>query len=111
MTPANLAALLDMVRVGEVSNSAAKTIFTHMIESGEAPALIADREGLRQVGDDSQLTTWIDEVLRSNPEEAARYLAGEKKLLGVLVGKVMKASGGTADPKKVNRMLGEWVTA
>jgi aspartyl-tRNA(Asn)/glutamyl-tRNA(Gln) amidotransferase subunit B len=105
--PAHLAALLDMVRAGEVSNSAAKTIFTHMITSGEAPALIADREGLRQVGDDSQLTAWIDEVLRSNPDEANRYLAGEKKLLGVLVGKVMKASGGKADPKKVNRLLGE----
>jgi aspartyl-tRNA(Asn)/glutamyl-tRNA(Gln) amidotransferase subunit B len=48
-------------------------------------------------------------VLRSNPEEANRYLAGEKKLLGVLVGKVMKVSGGKADPKKVNRLLAEHV--
>jgi aspartyl-tRNA(Asn)/glutamyl-tRNA(Gln) amidotransferase subunit B len=62
---------------------------------------------LRQVGDDSQLTSWIDEVLMSNPDEAKRYLAGDKKLLGVLVGKVMKASGGKADPKKVNRLLSE----
>jgi aspartyl-tRNA(Asn)/glutamyl-tRNA(Gln) amidotransferase subunit B len=102
---ANLAALLDMVRAGEVSNSAAKTVFTRMIESGESPAVIADREGLRQVGDDSQLSKWIDDVFASSPDEAKRYLAGEKKLVGVLVGKVMKASGGKADPKKVNQLL------
>ena len=94
-----------MVRAGELSNSAAKTVFTHMIESGEPPAVIADREGLRQVGDDSQLSSWIDGVLAANPDEAKRYLAGEKKLLGVLVGKVMKASGGKADPRKVNQLL------
>ena len=80
VTPAKLAALLDMVRAGEISNSAAKTIFTRMSESGEAPALVADREGLRQVGDDSQLSAWIDEVLKANPDEANRYLGGEKKL-------------------------------
>ena len=105
VSPANLAALLDMVRAGQVSNSAAKTVFTRMIESGEAPAVIADREGLRQVGDDSQLSSWIDAVMAANPDEAKRYLAGEKKLLGVLVGKVMKVSGGKADPKKVNQLL------
>lgn len=105
VSPVNLATLLDLVRAGEVSNSAAKTVFTRMIESGEGPAVIADREGLRQVGDDSQLSSWIDGVLASSPDEAGRYLAGEKKLLGVLVGKVMKASGGKADPKKVNQLL------
>ena len=105
VSPTNLAALLDMVRAGELSNSAAKTVFTCMIESGEPPAVIAEREGLRQVGDDSQLSSWIDGVLAANPDEAKRYLAGEKKLLGVLVGKVMKASGGKADPRKVNQLL------
>ena len=105
VSPTNLAALLDMVRAGELSNSAAKTVFTHMIETGEPPAVIADREGLRQVGDDSQLSSWIDGVFAANPDEAKRYLAGEKKLLGVLVGKVMKASGGKADPRRVNQLL------
>jgi len=53
----------------------------------------------------------IDQVLAANPGEASRFLAGEKKLLGVLVGLVMKASGGKADPKKVNRLLSERVPA
>ena len=104
-TPANLAALLGMVRASEVSNSAAKTIFASMAKSGEDPIVIADREGLRQVSDDSQLVQWIDGVLAAHPDEAKRFAAGEKKLLGVLVGLVMKASGGKADPRKVNQLL------
>jgi aspartyl-tRNA(Asn)/glutamyl-tRNA(Gln) amidotransferase subunit B len=70
------------------------------------PTDVHDREGLRQVGDDIQLVAWIDEVLAANPEEARRFESGDRKLLGVLVGKVMKASGGKADPKKVNQLLG-----
>jgi aspartyl-tRNA(Asn)/glutamyl-tRNA(Gln) amidotransferase subunit B len=111
VAPKQLGSLLDLVRDGVVSNSAAKTIFARMFESGEDAAVIADREGLRQVGDDGQLVSWIDQVLAANPDETRRFLAGEKKLLGVLVGLVMKASGGKADPKKVNRLLSERVTA
>ena len=109
MTPARLGALLQLVRDGVVSNSAAKTIFGRMFESGEDAAVIAEREGLRQVSDDGQLLEWIDAVIAANPNEAERLRAGEKKLIGVLVGEVMKMSGGKADPKKVNRLLGERV--
>ena len=72
---------------------------------GGDPVAIADREGLRQVGDDNQLVEWIQQVLAANPDEARRFDAGDRKLLGVLVGKVMKVSGGKADPKKVNQLL------
>jgi aspartyl-tRNA(Asn)/glutamyl-tRNA(Gln) amidotransferase subunit B len=109
VSPKQLAGLLQLVRDGTVSNSAAKTILARMFESGEDAAVIADRDGLRQVGDDEQLVAWIDQVLAANPGEAKRFAGGEKKLLGVLVGLVMKASGGKADPKKVNRLLGERV--
>jgi aspartyl-tRNA(Asn)/glutamyl-tRNA(Gln) amidotransferase subunit B len=77
-----------------------------MTESDDDAETIADREGLRQVGDDRQLLAWIDAVLAEHPDEAARFLAGEKKLQGVLVGLVMKASRGSADPRKVNQILG-----
>ena len=107
--PAKLAALLGMVRDGSVSNTAAKTIFAHMAERGGDPVAIADKEGLRQVGDDDQLVAWIEQVLAASPDEARRFEAGDKKLLGVLVGMVMKASGGKADPKKVNKLLSERV--
>jgi aspartyl-tRNA(Asn)/glutamyl-tRNA(Gln) amidotransferase subunit B len=103
--PVQLAALLGMIRDGAVSNTAAKTIFAQMAEGGGDPVAIAEREGLRQVGDDNQLIAWIDQVLTANPDEASRFAAGDRKLLGVLVGMVMKASGGKADPRKVNQLL------
>jgi aspartyl-tRNA(Asn)/glutamyl-tRNA(Gln) amidotransferase subunit B len=103
--PADLATLLDMVRGGAVSNSAAKRIFALMVQTGDRPEQIAEREGLAQVGDEAQVAAWVDEVIADKPAEWQRYLAGEKKLLGVFVGAVMKRSGGRADPRKVNQLL------
>jgi aspartyl-tRNA(Asn)/glutamyl-tRNA(Gln) amidotransferase subunit B len=104
--PADLATLLDMIRSGTVSNSAAKRIFGVMVETGNRPEQIAEREGLTQVGDEPQLAAWVDEVIAAQSGEWQRYVGGEKKLLGVFVGAVMKKSGGRADPKKVNQLLG-----
>jgi aspartyl-tRNA(Asn)/glutamyl-tRNA(Gln) amidotransferase subunit B len=103
--PADLAKLLDMVRDGAVSHTAAKRVFAMMAQSGDRPEQIAEREGLAQVGDEGQLAAWVDEVLAAHPAEWQRYLGGEKKLLGVFVGGVMKKSGGRADPRKVNQLL------
>jgi aspartyl-tRNA(Asn)/glutamyl-tRNA(Gln) amidotransferase subunit B len=103
--PADLAQLVKLVNDGLVSHAAAKKVFALMIESGKPAAQIAHDAGLLQVGDESALTGWIDEVIAEHPEEAKRYLAGERKLQGVLVGFVMKKSGGKADPKRVNQML------
>ena len=103
--PADLAQLLNLVREGTVSHTAAKRIFSRMVESGQPAAQIAAEEGLLQVGDDGALSTWVEEVLQEHPEEAKRYLSGEKKLQGVLVGFVMKKSKGRADPKRVNQLL------
>jgi aspartyl-tRNA(Asn)/glutamyl-tRNA(Gln) amidotransferase subunit B len=103
--PADLAQLLNLVRDGTVSHTAAKRVFSRMVETGQPAAQIAAEEGLLQVGDESALSTWVDEVLHEHPEEAKRYLSGEKKLQGVLVGFVMKKSKGRADPKRVNQLL------
>lgn len=101
----DLAALLTLVRDGTVSNSAAKKIFAVMAQEGGAPKAIAEREGLLQVSDDGALAAWVDEIWAAHPDETQRLAAGEKKLLGVLVGAVMKRSGGRADPRKVNQLL------
>jgi aspartyl-tRNA(Asn)/glutamyl-tRNA(Gln) amidotransferase subunit B len=103
--PADLAQLLTLVRDGTVSHTAAKRVFALMVETGKPPAQLAADEGLSQVGDEDAIATWVDEVLVEHPEEAKRYLAGEKKLQGVLVGFVMKKSKGRADPKRVNQLL------
>ncbi|HVZ48526.1 MAG TPA: Asp-tRNA(Asn)/Glu-tRNA(Gln) amidotransferase subunit GatB [Gemmatimonadaceae bacterium] len=100
-----LADLVAMVRANEVSSSAAKAIYATMIGDPGAPRAIAARDGRLQVGDDAALRAWVDEVLAENPAEAARFLGGEARLLGVLVGLVMKKSSGRADPKKVGQLL------
>jgi len=103
--PPALGELLDLVRDGTVSGTAAKQVFARMLASGEPARAIVEREGLAQVSDDRLLHAWIEEVLVERAEEARRLIAGERKLVGVLVGAVMKKSGGRADPRRVNQLL------
>jgi aspartyl-tRNA(Asn)/glutamyl-tRNA(Gln) amidotransferase subunit B len=103
--PADLAQLIKLVGDGLVSRTAARVIFAQMVETGKPAAQIAHDLSLLQVGDDSAISGWIDEVIAEHPDEAKRYLAGEKKLQGVLVGFVMKKSAGKADPKRVTQLL------
>jgi aspartyl-tRNA(Asn)/glutamyl-tRNA(Gln) amidotransferase subunit B len=103
--PADLGALVVLVRDGVVSHSAAKQIFGVMTRTGDPPARIVERESLGKVTDDASLIGWIDEAFAEHPEESARFVAGERRLQGVLVGHVMKKSNGRADPKRVNQLL------
>ncbi len=103
--PADLAGLLGLVSAGVVTLTAAKQIFVRMIATGDPPAQIAEREGLIRIDDEEQLATWVDDVLEELSAEAARYRQGETRLRGVLVGAVMKKSGGRADARKVNQLL------
>ena len=105
LSASRLASLLDLVRDGVVSSSAAKKIYAVLLTSTDDARTIAEREGLVQVRDDDALAGWVDAVLAENPAEAARFAAGEKKLQGLLVGLVMKKSQGRADPKLVNQLL------
>jgi aspartyl-tRNA(Asn)/glutamyl-tRNA(Gln) amidotransferase subunit B len=107
LRPSDLATLISMVRDGVVSRTAAKRVFAGVLETGRPPQQVAADEGLLQVGSDDQLGKWIDEVWAENPAEAGRFASGERKLQGVLVGLVMKKSGGRADPKKVNQLLAQ----
>jgi aspartyl-tRNA(Asn)/glutamyl-tRNA(Gln) amidotransferase subunit B len=102
---ARLGALIRLEAAGDVSNTAARQLFTMLEQEDAEPLELAKRAGLLQVKDDSALVQWIDAVFAENPAEAARFVGGEKKLQGVLVGLVMKKSGGAADPKKVNQLL------
>jgi aspartyl-tRNA(Asn)/glutamyl-tRNA(Gln) amidotransferase subunit B len=105
VTPDRLAALVALLRDGTVSKQAAKTVYSELVTTSEAPRSIADRLGLVQVSDTGQLGTWVDEVLAAHPAEVARFKGGEAKLIGFLVGQVMKRSGGKADPKAVQPVL------
>ena len=103
--PADLAGLIKLVGDGVVAHSAARQVFAEMVKTGDRAEQVANREGLVRVDDDAALVGWIDEVFAEHPVEAQRYVGGEKKLQGVLVGFVMKKSKGSADAKKVNQLL------
>ncbi len=105
--PADVAELLDLVASGTLSGTAAKRVFALMAETGDRASQIAAREGLAQVRDDAALREWIEQVIAEHEPEATRCARGERKLLGVLVGFVMKKSKGRADPKRVNQLLAE----
>jgi aspartyl-tRNA(Asn)/glutamyl-tRNA(Gln) amidotransferase subunit B len=78
-----------------------------MFATGEAPQTIMDREGLAQISDEGALGKIIDEVIAANPKQVEQYRGGKATVSGFLVGQVMKASRGQADPAVVNRMLKE----
>jgi aspartyl-tRNA(Asn)/glutamyl-tRNA(Gln) amidotransferase subunit B len=105
--PRDVADLLDLVRDGRISRTAAKQVFTTMVKTGKRPAEIVASEGLAKVDDADALSRWLDEVIAEHPAEAARFANGERKLQGVLVGLVMKKSKGAADPKRLNQLLSE----
>ncbi|MCX5766615.1 MAG: Asp-tRNA(Asn)/Glu-tRNA(Gln) amidotransferase subunit GatB [Gemmatimonadetes bacterium] len=107
VTAARLGALIALVRDGVLSGTAAKTVLDTMHRDAADPRAIAERDGLLQVGDDAQLRAWIDDVWAEHADEAARFMGGEARLQGVLVGFVMKKSNRSADPKKVNQLLAE----
>jgi aspartyl-tRNA(Asn)/glutamyl-tRNA(Gln) amidotransferase subunit B len=101
VTPPALARLADLVKRGTLSHLSAKQVFQEMAANGGDAAAVAERLGLVQVGDADQIGAWVDAVLAERSDEVRRYQAGEVKLIGFLVGEVMKRSKGKADPKAV----------
>jgi aspartyl-tRNA(Asn)/glutamyl-tRNA(Gln) amidotransferase subunit B len=102
-----LGGLIAMVAAGELSGKMAKEVFAKMFETGEPARAIVEREGLKQISDASELGRIIDEVLEKNPKQVEQYLAGKATVLGFLVGQVMKATRGQANPQAVNALLRE----
>ncbi len=106
VTPGHLAELIGLVENGTVSRSAAKGVLGSVFETGDSPSAVVEREGLASLGGD-ELSEMVDEVLAANPDEAQRVQAGDKKVVGFLVGQVMRAARGNADGGRVRQLLAE----
>jgi len=104
VTPEHLRELISLVSGGEISRSAAKDVLGKTFETGDAPSAVVEREGLAAVGVD-ELGGVVDEVISSNPNEAERVRGGDKKVVGFLVGQVMRATRGNADGGRVRELL------
>jgi aspartyl-tRNA(Asn)/glutamyl-tRNA(Gln) amidotransferase subunit B len=105
VTPAHLGQLVALINKGELSGKLAKEILTKMFETSEPASAIIDREGLRQISDQGAVEKIIDDVLAANSKQVEQYKSGKTSVLGVLVGQVMKASRGQANPAAVNELL------
>jgi aspartyl-tRNA(Asn)/glutamyl-tRNA(Gln) amidotransferase subunit B len=107
ITPERLAGLLGLIDDGTISGKIAKDVFQKMVRSGEDAATIVRREGLTQVADTAALERIVDDVLAANPKPVEDFKKGKGAAKGALVGLVMKATGGKANPGIVNRLLQE----
>jgi aspartyl-tRNA(Asn)/glutamyl-tRNA(Gln) amidotransferase subunit B len=105
VTPDALAALIALVLDGTISNTAGRRVFQLMAETGRPAAELVAEHGLAQVSDDAQLGTWVDSVVARFPDEVVRFREGDARLLGFLMGQLMKESGGKADPKRASELL------
>ena len=103
--PSALAELVTLADTAVISSSVAKDVFEKMWTSGRPARAIVDDEGLAQVGDTSAIEAVVDQVLAARPDAVAELRAGRTNVFGFLVGQVMKASGGKANPKLVTEIM------
>ena len=104
VTPGHMVELIGLVGGGRVSRSAARTVLDEVFKTGDRPAEVVEREGLGSVEAD-ELDGVVDGVISSNPDEAERVRNGDKKVVGFLMGQVMKATRGNADGGRARELL------
>ena len=104
---ANFAEFLALVAEGIISGPVAKELLREICKSGESARAMVERKGLRQVSDDDALLPIVREAIAANPEAAAAYKGGKIQAAQAIVGQIMKASGGKANPKRVGEMVKE----
>ena len=105
LTASRLAELIALVNNGTISGSIAKDVFEKMFASGRTAGEIVAAEGLTQIDDESQIVGLIADVLSRHADAVAQYRGGKTTTFGFLVGQVMKAAAGKANPKRVNELL------
>ena len=111
VAPDRLAELLALVEKGAISGAMAKGVFETMVASGRPAGAIVEAEGLAQIDDESQILVLVTDVLARNADAVAQFRAGKASALGFLVGQVMKATGGKANPQRVNELLQRALTS
>jgi len=106
-----LGGLIDLISDGTLSGRLAKDVFQEMFDTGRAAAAIVEEKGLKQVSDSGEIEAHVDAILAANADKVAEYRAGKDKLLGFFVGQVMKVTQGKANPKVVNEVLRDKLSA
>lgn len=105
----HLADLLSLVKVGKISSTVAKEVFSEMVNTGRRALEIVESKGLEQISDDSQLETVVKKMLSKNPSETQRLKNGDKKLMGFFIGLIMKETQGRANPQVVTSIINKHI--
>ena len=110
--PERLAGLIQLIDEGKISNNlASQKVFPAMLEAEGTAEAIAQANDWIQDSDEDSIRGVIKEVFEENPSEYERFKSGEKKLMGFLMGQVMKKSKGKADPKSASKLMNEMINA
>lgn len=107
ITPENLVELLRLLEEGTISTKIAKTVFEDMFATGKSAKAIVEEKGLVQISDEGAIAAVVREAVTANPSVVADFKAGKDKAIGFLVGQIMKATKGKANPGLVNKLLKE----
>ena len=107
VSPKSLAQLLDLIDDNTLSGKMAKEVFQEMYGTGKDPSAIVKERGLSQITNTDEISAVVDEVVSQNPQAVEDFRSGKGQALGFLVGQVMKATRGKANPGMVNQLLKE----
>ena len=107
LTPESLAGMIKLIENGTISSKIAKTVFKELIEQGGNAEEIVKAKGLVQISDESALLKIATEIIDRNPQSVEDFKNGKAKAVGFLVGQMMKATKGQANPQMVNKILQE----
>ena len=106
-TPAMLAEMISFIDSGKISNTAAKQVLENMFETGEKPSDLIEKLGLAQVNDENEIIAIVKKVIEENPQSVADYKKGKDNAAKYIIGQVMRASRGKANPQTVNKLVTE----
>ncbi|MGX7023708.1 Asp-tRNA(Asn)/Glu-tRNA(Gln) amidotransferase subunit GatB [Vagococcus hydrophili] len=107
LTPSNLAGMINLIADGTISSKIAKTVFKELIENGGDAREVVEAKGLVQLSDPAQLLPIINDILDNNEQSVEDFKNGKGRAVGFLVGQIMKATKGKANPGVVNKLLTE----
>jgi aspartyl-tRNA(Asn)/glutamyl-tRNA(Gln) amidotransferase subunit B len=105
LNPASLIKLSQMVEDGKLNSTAAKEILAHLAQKDQDPEVLATELNLIQINDDSELERIVEEVMSANPKAVEDLKNGEQKAIGALVGQIMKATAGKANPARAQEII------
>ena len=105
-----LGGLIDLILDNTISGKIAKDVFVDMFATGKNASDIVEAKGLKQVTDIASIEKFVDDVIAKHPDIVEKYKGGDERVFGFLVGQVMKASSGKANPAMANELLKKKLT-